>query len=80
MKSIVTKLVIYKKDLRFNYCPTPYYCEGYYVGGGYAQRVRTRKTRRIQRRTRYIVRSAMEKVERSEELTGGGYDENKQRK
>lgn len=34
MKSIVTKLVIYKKDPRFDYCPTPYYCEGYFVGGG----------------------------------------------
>lgn len=34
MKSIVTKLVIYKKDPRFNYCPSPYYYEGYYVGGG----------------------------------------------
>lgn len=34
MKSIVTKLVIYKKDPRFDYCPTPYYCEGHFVGGG----------------------------------------------
>lgn len=34
MKSIVTKLVIYKKDPRFYYCPSPYYYEGYYVGGG----------------------------------------------
>lgn len=34
MKSIVTKLVIYKKDPRFDYCPSPYYYEGYYVGGG----------------------------------------------
>ena len=34
MKSIVTKLVIYKKDPCFDYCPTPYYCEGYFVGGG----------------------------------------------
>lgn len=34
MKSIVTKLVIYKKDPRFYYCPTPYYCEGHFVGGG----------------------------------------------
>ena len=34
MKSIITKLIIYKKDPRFNYCPTPYYCEGYYADGG----------------------------------------------
>lgn len=34
MKSIITKLIIYKKDPRFNYCPSPYYYEGYYVGGG----------------------------------------------
>lgn len=39
MKSIVTKLVIYKKDPRFDYCPTPYYCEGHFVGGGRVLRV-----------------------------------------
>ena len=55
MKSIVTKLVIYKKDPRFDYCPTPYYCEGHFVGGGYVLRVRrllfvTRLPRRTTRK------------------------------